>query len=190
MQSKDVQLPRIKGSLLVWFVKTVRADKSGCYDKWLTDEDRKIVENRVFPSSWYPFDFYERMITGVVKEAAKGDKKVLYDWGILAAADLLRGPYKNLIVKGDTTKTLKKHLQYKDLFFDFGDIRAEYFSDNRVRLRLSGFPKDFEYFYLMFRGWFASILEMTGAKNIKSEFTDMSWMGSADTAIEYNWDEN
>ena len=104
-------MQNIKGSALIPFVKTIRADKSGVYDKWLTDEDRTIAAGKVFPSSWYPFETYQRCLTAVERVVINGDdetqKERLYDWGYDAANSLLSGPYKNIIVQGSPQKSIE-----------------------------------------------------------------------------------
>lgn len=48
----------VKGSILLDWVKAVRADKKGSYDKLLSDADKEIVARTILPSSWYPFETY------------------------------------------------------------------------------------------------------------------------------------
>ena len=74
------------------------------------------------------------------------------------------------------------------LFVDFGSVKVMFPSDSQAQVLMSAFPRDAKLYYYLTRGWYASVLILAGARNLKSYFIKKSWMGSSDTAIEYQWE--
>jgi hypothetical protein len=53
---------KVKGTMIVLFVKGIRADKSGRHDPFLTDQDRGIISQQILPSAWYPAETYKNYL--------------------------------------------------------------------------------------------------------------------------------
>jgi len=181
-------MARVKGSLLVDFVKGIRADKTGAYDSYLTGQDREIISQRVLASAWYPFETYKNCFNAVVQEAAKGDMEVVRQWGRTYAESILKNVYKNILVEGNPEGILRKLGQIRNLLFDFGDFDGSLISDKKAMMTIRDFDPQFEAFYHLVRGWYERTLELGGAKNVRSQFVAKSWEGDPETSIELSWD--
>jgi hypothetical protein len=185
---KGRAMARVKGTLLVGFVKTIRADKSGVYNSYFNDLDQEMFSQRILASGWYAFETYKKCFKAVVQVAAKGDMAVVRQWGQIYAESILKEVYKNIIVEDNPQELLIKMMQIKNLLFDFGEFNRIAISEKKVRLQIKGFDPKFEAFYQLLRGWFEKSLELGGAKNVQSEFTAKSWEGDPDTSIELSYD--
>lgn len=181
-------MAKVKGTMLVGFVKAIRADKSGVYHSYLTDQDREIVSQRILASAWYSFETYKKCFQAVVQVAAKGDMAVVREWGRDYAESILKEVYKNIIVENNPQEIFMKMRQIQKLLFDFGDFDGSVVSEKKIRLQIKDFDPKFEAFYQLIRGWFEMSLELGGAKNVQSQFTAKSWEGDPETSIELAYD--
>ena len=180
-------MERVKGTILVDFVKTIRADRSGACDALLTDQDREVLSSRILPSAWYPFSTYKNCFNAVVQVLAKNDMTKVRQWGRLYGEAIVTGVYKGIIKEGAPLDSLKKYGTYIKSVFDFGEIVIEPVSESEAVVVVSGFDPDFEAHYHIMMGWIERSLELCGARDIQSSFTSMSWQGDPDTRIRMAW---
>lgn len=178
---------KVKGSILVEFVRTIRADKSGAYDSYLTDADRKILGQRILPSGWYPYETFKNCFNAVFQILAKGDTQTVRKWGHTYGESIMGGIYKGLLKKGEPMEYLKKYPTYLRNFFDFGNIEIKQVSDNVADLSLEGFEIDFEPLYYMMLGWLERTLEVCGAREIEVENLEEAYEGGPATKIRLSW---
>lgn len=177
----------VKGSMLLEFVKGIRADKSGVYDSYLTEKDREIISQKVLSNTWYPFETYENCFKAVFNVVAKGDLKTVYEWGRIYGEKILTDIYKPVIKEGNPRKALEMLELITKHFFDFGKFEYSTISDNEVLHTIKDFAQDFEAYFHLSMGWIERCLELSGAKNVKSEFVSKSWEGAPETTIKFSW---
>ena len=181
-------MKRAKGSVLIDFVKTIRADKTGAYDSLLTAEDKEIISQRILPSAWYPFETFKRCFNAVFEVLAKKNLEQVRKWGRIYGEAIMGSIYKGLLKQGEPKEYLKKYEVYIKNFFDFGSIEVEEEGENQVLLHIKGFDPEFVPLYYMMYGWLERTLELCGAKNIQGEFVKKSWEGADETAIRFRWE--
>jgi len=180
-------MAKIKGSIFTPWVKTIRKDKSGAFDKYLNDEDRKLISGKILTSSWYPLETYMKVVNAVIKEFAKDDMELVWRWGRDFVDQSYRDIYKNLFSETDPKKVMKSHqLMYKTLY-DFVDVEAEEVSDNEYILTYKGVDPSFKSFFYSALGTFEKSLEEAGAKGLKVEFIDKNWEGAPATRVRFSW---
>lgn len=180
-------MAKISGILVIPLVKTIRADKSGKFNKYFTETELATINQKFYPISWMNFELYQKIANAVAQENANNDEKTLRNWGYVGAGRDL-GPYKPIfIVEGSLKKTVQEYLVTSRAFFDFGQFEAPIIEDGYGQIRVHGFPKDFEVFYHFIRGWFAKVFEIAGANKVKSDYLAKTWEGDHDTIIEYRW---
>jgi hypothetical protein len=182
----ELNMPNIKGSLFISWVKAVRADKQGMLLK-LNETDRKILETKLYPSSWYPFETYRNIVEIVCRKFAKNDEKIIYDWGYQSSDEIVGKIYKHIIVDGSPSKTVASFASTKGSLFDFGSMVASETNDKTIHFTVSGFPDNFEALYHLIRGWTAKLITFSGAKNVESVYLKKTWTGDPETVIEYTW---
>jgi uncharacterized protein (TIGR02265 family) len=181
------EMARVKGTMLLGLVKTVRADRTNTYDPYLSDLDRDFISRQVLPSSWYPFEEYKKTFSAVIDVLTKGDMELVRKMGQAYGADIVSNVYKNLVIEGNPMESLKKYRIVFNMFFDFGEAEFEAVSENSGRLSIRKFDPEFEAFYYIFMGWVEECLELSGAKNPRGRSTSRSWADDPETTIEFSW---
>lgn len=180
-------MSKVKGTVLVDFVKTIRSDKSGTYEPYLTDEDKEIISARILPSAWYPFETFRNCFQAVVRELAGDDLENVRQWGRLYGENIITSVYKSMIKQGQPMESLEKYGTYIRSFFNFGDIEVHRLTDHKATVVITGFGDDFSSLYYIMAGWIERSLELSGAKNIKSDFVAKAWEKEPDTRINLEW---
>lgn len=178
---------RVKGSMLVDFVKNIRASKSGAYQDRLTDQDREVISGRIIPSAWYPFETYKNCFNAVVDVEAGGDMKKVTEWGRIYGEAIVTALYKGVIKTGNPCETLKRYDMFWPNFFDFGKVETTIDSDTEARMTIRDFDPDFEALYYMIRGWIERSVELAGGKNVEIVLLSRSWEGDPETSIRISW---
>ena len=181
-------MAKVKGSIFVPWVKGVRADKSGACDKYLTDEDRKLISGRILTSSWYPYETYRRCVDAVSNEIAKNDMNTIRGWGRAFVDSTYKNIYKNLFTESDPRKAMRSRQMMFRTLYDFITADLEEVSESEYTIKFNGVEPDFKSFFAMAIGVMERGLELSGAKGLKAEFIDKSWEGAPATRIRFLWD--
>jgi len=178
---------RVKGSILVDFVKTIRADKTGAYERYLTREDKEIINQRILPSAWYPYETFKNIFNAAFEILAKKNLDMVKQWGRFYGERIIENLYKGLLKQGHPLDYIKRYETYVKNFFDFGKLEIIEEAQNQVLIRMIDFDPDFPPFYSIMFGWLERTLELCGAKNIKMEVIRRSWEGAPDTTVRLKW---
>jgi hypothetical protein len=182
-------MKRVKGTALVNVVKLIRANKSGIYDQYLTEEDKAIIGGRIMPAAWYPYETFKHCFNALFEVAGKKDFETARQWGSLYGEMIISEIYPNTIKKGDPLYHVKSIPIYVRTFFDFAQWEGVVEGSNQVVLTLSDSEPDFPAIYHFFRGWFQKMPELAGAKNARCEFVKMGWADkSRITSYRISWD--
>lgn len=179
----------VKGTLFLDYVRMIRKRKEVDWSKHLSREDLDVLGRMVLPSEWYPLETFQRLGVAVLREIAKGDVQVVRAWGQKSMDELIK-IYKNLAEGNDPLQALDKLQALRRRFFDFEGLEISPQGGNRVRVKIDlafGGVADEAYAYQML-GTIERLLELTGAKNIQSQFIQRAWQGAPHTAIEFSWE--
>jgi len=174
-------MKRVKGTALVNFVKTIRANKSGVYDQYLTEEDKDIISRKILAAVWYPYETFKRCFNATFEVIAKKELQMVEQWGRLYGELIMTDIYKDTLKKGDPLDHIKKVPVYIRTFFDFGQGEAVVEKPNRVVIKLTDYDPDFAPLYHFLRGWFQRMAELCGGQNVKCEFVNKSWEDKTNT---------
>jgi len=166
-------MKRVKGTALVDFVKIIRANKSGVYDQYLTEEDRAIISRRILPAVWYPYETFKHCFNATYEVNAKDQLQMVEQWGRLDGELIITDIYKDTIKQGDPLYHIRKIPIYIRTFVDFAQWEAVVEKPNQVLLTLSDCDPDFAPLYYFFKGWFQRMAELGGGQNVRCEFVKM-----------------
>lgn len=180
-------MKKVKGTILVDFVKTIKANKTGIYDKYLTPEDNAAIYQRILPSAWYPYETFRHCFNAVFEVVANKSLDQIKAWGILYGQSIMTDLYKGLLKQGEPLDYIKKYQVYIKNFFDFGKVEVIEEKPNQVLIKFVDFDADFAPLYYMMYGWLEKTVETCGAKNLRTEIVSKSWTGQGDTAIRFRW---
>ena len=174
-------MKQIKGAALLYFVKTIRADKSGVYNSYLTKEDLPIIQKKILPTLWYPYETFRRCLNAVFEVVGKKDYEKLKEWGSLYAEMIMTEMFKTTIKKNNPLEHMRRVPFYMEGFYNFGHTVSQVENPQRVFLQLSDYDSDFSLIYIIMEGWFKRIAELCGAKDVKCEMVDKSWVNKTNT---------
>lgn len=180
-------MKKVKGTVLVDFCKTIRADKSGVYEKYLSAEDRSLIAQKILPSAWYPYVTFKHCFTGAFEVLAKKNLDMVRQWGRAYGKSIMGGIYKGLLKEGEPMEYIKKYSVYIRNFLDFGAMEIEEEKSNSVRIKLYDFDPDFPPLFAIMQGWLECTMEMCGAKNIRTEALPKTANDRFDVAILLTW---
>jgi hypothetical protein len=188
-EKTEKTMKRVKGTALVYVVKTIRANKSGVYDQYLAEEDRAIVRQRIMPSAWYPYETFKRCFNAVFEVAGNRDFETVRQMGRLYGEVIISEIYPNTVKKGDPLYHVQAIPVYIRTFFDFARWEGLVEKPNQVVLTLRDCEPDFPAIYHFFRGWFEKMAELGGGENARCEFVKMGWADeSMITSYRISWD--
>jgi len=77
----ESNLKQIKGSMIKTIVRAMRADKSGIYNKLLSDKAKELYTQRILDPVWYPFDTYKECFNALYQVDGKNDPRIITQWG-------------------------------------------------------------------------------------------------------------
>jgi hypothetical protein len=181
-------MKQVKGVALVQFVKVIRANKSGVYDSYLKEEDLPIINTKIQPAIWYPYETFKRCFNAVYEIIGQKNDEKVKDWGRLYAELIMTDTFKITIKQNSALEHIKRLPVYISAFFDFGHANVIVENPNRVLLELSDYDPDFAPLYIFLIGWFKRVAELCGAQNAQCEFIDMSWVKKSNTtSYRFTW---
>ncbi len=178
---------KVKGSILLPWVKIIKANKSGIYDKYLTEDDKNVMNKRILPSSWYPFETYKNCTNAVVQVEAKGNMETCHQWGRAYCDGVMTTFYSQSIVKGKPEAAIKKFSFVVSTMFESGKLEVDHVSDGEIVVSCLGIDPHMEAWYYVMRGWIERFLELCMDKDVKSEFVSRSWKGDPNTKVKFTW---
>ena len=178
---------QVKGSMFIMFVKAIKSDKKGSFDKFLTDKDREVLSGLVLQSHWYPYETYKNCFVAVSRVIAGDDPKMLRDWGRIYGEESITTIYKSVLLKKDPRAAIEEYQRVFKSQFNFGRMEGKVTSDNEMTVTVYDFDKEFEPWYYVAQGWIERIIELVIKKPIRSEILDRSWAGAPATVFRLNW---
>ncbi|MFX1276200.1 MAG: hypothetical protein ACFFBP_09015 [Promethearchaeota archaeon] len=178
---------QIKGALFKHFIINIRANKSGIYDKILSEEEKKIVDQQILDAIWYPYDQFKMICIATAKAEAEGNKDNLKNWGYTHAKKFLKHLHKDNIKKRGISLALKTYNRLFKLWFNFGKQYGELVSENEINFIFEDFDSNFDLIYYLASGWIQSFIEAYLNQTVRTKFLKKSWEGDEKTIINLSW---
>ncbi len=165
----------MKGSVIIDSIDAVKK-RSGeqAYQSILKalDEETKILfESKISISSWYPLDRFLNFLELDLKLTAGGNEKELISRSEAIIEKQLKGIY-DVFVKPDSPGYILDQLSiinqiyYKGVLIDIKVKRG-----NKAVIRYTGFEKKHRLIEFSILGFYKKALEISGARDVKAEFT-------------------
>lgn len=181
---------KVRGALLVDFVKMIRSRKDVDWSEYLTMDDLKIINDVICGNDWYPFEMFERMVTAIMAEVALGDLKQTRLFG-RKVVDLLYQRHPDLICKNNPSETITRFQTYAGSLLDFRPVAIKFIGEDliEVRIDLGMNPAAEEIAVYQILGYAERLVELSGGKDIRSHITAKAWERSAETRIQIAWSD-
>ena len=88
---------KVKGTMLIDFVRMVRSNKNLDWNKYMQPEDWDFINSKILPSNWYPFDFYARLGWASFNLVGNGDLELARLNGQIMAQHLFETTYTSMV---------------------------------------------------------------------------------------------
>jgi hypothetical protein len=165
---------KVKGELLVDFVKMIRAAKDLPWKEHLKPEDMEIVNSMVIPTSWYPVESYQRMALAVWELVAKRNEEVVHEYGRQAMRELLKGFYRPHLDRGDPFQAVDKFLGLRRSLFSFSRTEVKKKGENNILVRISGFGsfEGMDIYALLIAAYLQALIEFNRGKDVKYDIQE------------------
>jgi len=166
----------------------LKSRKDVVWAEQLAPEDLRFLKAKIDPDIWYPMATFERMGNAILRVVAGGDLHLVEMWGRFSVAQLYAAN-PLLLAKGDPVETLTRFRVLRETFFDFPALEVLMLHDGEAEIAIAyrmGMPAE-EAASLQTLGFFASLLELAGARDVKARLRAKSWAGDPKTILELRW---
>jgi hypothetical protein len=127
---------QVKGSMVLGYVKTIRANKQVDWGQYLRPSDWEIIQGSVLASTWYPFEFYCRLGIAIFKEVAHSDLNRVREFGRRNIPEILQ-IYKNILVPGNPEQSLLNLAEHQEMLMQGNpSMKAINLGPQSVRYRI------------------------------------------------------
>lgn len=180
---------QVKGVVLLDYVRMIKRFKDIDWDKYLIAADKQYLEEMIIPAKWYPYETYVRMGDGIFHEVAKGNVELVRMWG-RTMVDQFHNASKLVDDSDGPPEAIEKIYVLYDRYFDFKAVEMQLLDGNRLKVDMNDQWGDIaiEAYTFQFLGLVERIIELSGAKNIKTRFLKKYWEGDEKTEFELEWE--
>jgi hypothetical protein len=161
---------KIKGTLLVGIVRLIKSNKDKNLEAHFTEADRRLLEERIAFSTWYPGVTGRHLIQVIYELIAKKNPEVARQWGRFSALMIVPIAYKTF-TEMDTFETLKSFREIFPSFVDSPWYKVTVEIPGRIEAQYldPGNEPAFIPFAYMMGGWIEGLVELS-----KGKFTEYS----------------
>jgi hypothetical protein len=179
---------QVRGVLFVDYVRMLRSQKSVDWSRHLAPQDIPYLQMLIDPDGWFPMATFERMGNAILTTVTRGELFPVQLWGRYSAAQL-RTANPLLLEPNNPPETLSRFRVLRETFFNFNALEVLLLHDDEshivVRYHM-GMPAEEAASYQTM-GFFEGLLELAGAKDVRSAFQDRSWDGDERTLLVIRW---
>jgi len=159
-----------KGVLVAQHVRIIRKTRDESLLEGLTPAQRDIVASHILPSTWYPYEIYERTLDIIFNKLSGRRPEAARAMGQFMACEMLLGSYSMYLKKGDPVATLARFPLIWKNYFNFARVsfRAPCETENEkpvnvIEVAVDDFS-DLPYpLFLIIQGFGEKALELAGA---------------------------
>jgi len=179
---------QVRGVLFVDYVRMLRSQKAVDWSRQLPSDDLRYLHSHIDPPAWYPMATFERLGNAILATVTRGELFPVQLWGRYSAAQL-RAAHPMLLEPNNPPETLARFRVLRETFFDFDALDVPLLHDNETHIVVRyymGMPAEEAASYQTM-GFFEGLLELAGAKDVRSRFLDKSWDGDERTMLAIRW---
>jgi len=183
---------KVKGSIFLIFVKTIRGSKDERLYRYLNDEDKKIISGRIFPSGWYPMDTFWHCLRACYEVFGEKKPKNAREWGKVMGIQLLTGTYKDVLstANSDLPSAVKTFALISKTFFSHSHFEVVSLEAKKARLKLTQVSDNpaAMVLYFIICGFLEKYIELAGGKNCRTNFSEMVENDKKNVVFEASWE--
>jgi len=163
---------RVKGTLLVDYIRIIRLNKDKDWGDYLKPEDWEIINGKILASNWYPLESYRRIALAAFMVLAQGKPELARAYGRSNIKTLME-VYGSMAEPGDPAAGAEKFARITGTFFDGGmktalkRIGPREFIFSAPVLQVEKRKEYAEAFCQTMAGKLEEIVVQSGGKNVK-----------------------
>lgn len=181
-------MPRhAKGTNLVLLVKLAQSGVEAGQLDGLSDEARRLLDEQILISEWYPFEPFEELLCAVHEQMLGGSDEAAMRMGEANASEMLLGVHKLFLTKGDPLRTMKGLAQIWGSYFDFGEVTVEAAGERAADLAVDGYSGMTRCHGLVLAGWGRTAIGLSGADVEDLTITHAPWDGAERLQVRGRW---
>lgn len=185
-------MAKVKGTALMPRIKYME-EKSSPEQKervisQLSPEFQKDLHQGILLGSWYPFEYYLEINRALDLVLGTGDFSLIPKLGYYSAEQGLKGVYKLFYKVGSPEFIIARGAKVWNQYFVNGQLNVEEVARRVVRLTLTDVEAPSEEHCLSVLGWVRRMLELAGAKNVRTEQSKCRRKGAPYCEIMARWD--
>jgi hypothetical protein len=159
---------QVKGSMIKLTVKIMRLNKTGVYEKMLSDKAKELYNERILDPVWYSFEPYKECYNALCQVEANNDPRILMQWGRARGEELMTTIYHS--VKNVNIKTaLYGYARFYRSVYNFGEVLGEFISDHELQVTFKDLDSGWKNFTYTAIGWVHRFFELCINKKITTE---------------------
>ena len=165
----------VKGSMLLNYVKIVRANPDRDWGKYLEDDDWQVINDKIFTSNRYSYGSFRRIGYAVFKEIAGSDFNLVRSFGRFNMKTLLELFQNAFLVPDDPRASVRKLTMTKGVFMS-GDSTTRVLDQGEKWVRCivmvpseEDDPERAEAFCWQYAGHLEEVVEQAGGVSPKTE---------------------
>ena len=161
---------KVKGSIILDLIRIIRGTKDERLMRYFTEEQKKILSEKIIPSGWYPVDIHRQSLLAIYEVFGQKNPETAREWGRTFGEKIIAQSYKSLINPGDPRGTMKNFSRASKTFFNYDYLEVITLEEKKVKIRtlFENSPATIAFSYLL-AGWLEKMVELSGAKNPKVE---------------------
>jgi hypothetical protein len=155
--------------------------------RFLPEEDRRVLEQGLLASSWYPMPLFLRFMQEAEQQLRAQEPEVIRQMGAASADYGIKGVYKIFFKVGSPEFIISRAARVFSSYYDTGRIDVVEAARGRAVLDLTGFlgaPQ----FCDRIRGWMERTVSLAGARNLRSEHSQCVHRGDPVCRFEGHWE--
>jgi hypothetical protein len=180
----------VKGSVLVDYVKLMRASPQLPWADHLSPADLEQLNAMILPASWYPVDLFQRLGLAVFRLLSKESFEVVRGYGRFLA-EQMNAQNPGLMVKGRPRDTLNKFQVIQDRLFSYKVVEIKEQVPGRCIFQANFLPQDvgIKIYMEVTAATLGRLIEFSGGRNVRARVIEGMWQGGSSNVMELTWEE-
>jgi len=180
----------VKGSVLVDYVKLMRASPQLPWADHLAPADLEQLQQMILPASWYPVELFQRLGLAVFKLVSKESYEVVRNFGRFLA-EQMNAQNPGLVVKDRPRDTLNKYQVIQDRLFSYKVVEIQEQGPGRLIFQANFLPQNvgIQLYMEATAGTLGRLIEFSGGRNVRTRLLEGMWQGGNSNTMEVTWEE-
>jgi hypothetical protein len=154
----------------------------------LTSAERALIEGRILPHAWVPYDLFVDLNVAVDRCFGRGDLALCFEMGRYSAEVNLPTLYRLFYRFGTPMFVFRKAAQLWSVHYDSGEIVPVDEGGNSVRIKIERFARPHRAHCQSVLGWAAKSIEMSGGRVRRADEERCRTRDDAACELALRWD--